>query len=694
MVGSGAFFWPVEVGPEREEGSVEISQSKPSHTHTFAEAPVCHVRSSEGHAAEDKPPTHGALITEGIDCLPGKPLHGGGNCKIDPTCFGTISIEHSQISLSVDKGTYGTEAIGAKLNALEHLIQQELGDEPPFRPWRWHPTYYQGEIKLEGGAHPAPRQRCQAPLDTIGVGVVDLNRLKAWAYQTNDDALLKALGFMSDDIDLPSPFTIHQHGAIASDGKSQNVVSRSFSTADIDIINSISEICTDLSEPSLPLFKVPKKTGTARLIQDGRSVNSRTSPPPKMGLPDLDSILSRAGTHPHMAQADAKAFFFQLPLARRYRKFFSFNLCCKRGKFETRQLTRTPMGFNHAPFGAQSVANAVARYAVALTKMPKGAIVIDPWVDNFIVAATSKEGLEEGKRALEKAFKFFNLQATWVNSNQILGLSFAPSGVCLAREFVEKALYRLREQDEMQALEAMQMMGCVMWASITTIRTPLSETYPMLQLLQKAASLHPRDMIPVEGTLKKAMSTWRRLLRRNRRYIPTTFPAATELLWTDASMSTAAAVSVAQQHANYIYTQFATSLPIYYKELLAALLGVEACGQKRPARFLLTDNQALASALAKGHSTAGGPTTNATLAHVLRNICGVAWVPTDQQLADSLTRIPRVTPNPLRTPDIKYPLYQSFYLPGGRGQKGRRGGPVLTIHNKLQQPQNCLFVHG
>ena len=530
--------------------------------------------------------------------------------------------------------------------------------------------------------------------------MVDIHRLKAWAVRTNDESLLKALAFMSDDPSLPTPFTIQPiqdgpHGVPTSD-QHQSIISRGFSPFDIGLINSISEPCSTYTEPSLPLFKVPKKTGKARLVQDGRPINARTSRPPPMGLPDLDAIISRAKSHPHMAQADAKAFFYQLPLAPRFRPFFAFSVGSLRGRFERRQLTRTPMGFNHAPFGAQAVSNAVSKFAMALTKAPPGNIFIEPWVDNFIVAATTPEGLQEGKRALARSFRFFRLQADWVPSRQVLGLSFSPSGVCLARDFVEKAMERLRDRESMTSIEVMQAMGCVMWAMITTIRHPLSETFPLLRLLQTAATANgPDDIIPLSPETRKAMATWRRLLRQNARFTSPSFPQEAPTLWTDASMSTAAAVSVFPTTARYVYTPFATQLSIFYKELLAAYLGVSEVSAPKPS-YLLTDNQALAAALAKGHSTAGGAVTNTILASVLRNICGVAWVPTDQQQADSLTRIPRALPNPLLQPCTTYRLYQSYFLPGGRGKKEREGGPILHIHNhnKPQQPQNCLFVNG
>ena len=214
-----------------------------------------------------------------------------------------------------------------------------------------------------------------------------------------------------------------------------------------------------------------------------------------MGLPDLDAIIARGASHQHMAQADAVSFFYQLPLALRLREAFTFNVGSRRGKFLPRRLTRLPMGFSHAPFVAQAVANGIYRYARSLLKIDNVSIV--PWIDNFIIQATTKEARDKAKEALKEAFRVFHVNVTWVPSNEVLGLVFSPKGVRLSRGFVEKALTALRNASTITGRKWATAMGCIIWATITTIRTPLASCYPMLQLLQKTATASPNTTFEI-----------------------------------------------------------------------------------------------------------------------------------------------------------------------------------------------------
>ena len=568
--------------------------------------------------------------------------------------------------------------------AIKHELQAG-SPGPPGDP-NWRLLYYQGEVKVEfeGGPSPHPKPRCTLPLDPIAVSTVDVEALHQWAIKSHDNDLMHVLRYIAEGLPPPFSFRTVPSRAQSGPGPAQSGVSRGFSPSDAAIINTISEPCGDLSFAPLPLFKVPKKSGKARLVQDGRTLNQAVETPPKMKLPPLDAIISRASSHPHMAQADATSFFYQLPLARRLRPLFSFNVGILRGPFSTRQLIRIPMGFSHAPYVAQTIANAICAYALSLTSMP--GISIQAWIDNFIIAAATPAALVQAKEALRAAFRHFRLQASWVSSNEVLGLNFSKTGVCLARDFIEKSLGHLRPRETMTAHQVAKMMGCIIWASITTIRVPLACFHPLLRLLQRASGTTPDTSITIGPEAAQAMSTWRDILRRNARFIPAHSNGPTDVLWTDASEVTGAAVNVRGKQASYCFYPFITSTPIFYKELLASLLGTALVQEEPP--VLLTDNQALASALAKGHCTAGGPVTNAVVAEILKKIRGVGWVPTLIQQADPMTRSPRSLPQPNLLPSQSFELYQSYFLPGGRGPKERgEGRPILSINNKLQQPK-------
>ena len=63
-------------------------------------------------------------------------------------------------------------------------------------------------------------------------------------------------------------------------------------------------------------------------------------------------------------------------------------------------------------------------------------------------------------------------------TQEILGLCFSKSGVRLSRDFIDKSLKLLRDTNEISVHKFMRAMGCIIWAMITTIRSPLAADYP------------------------------------------------------------------------------------------------------------------------------------------------------------------------------------------------------------------------
>ena len=68
------------------------------------------------------------------------------------------------------------------------------------------------------------------------------------------------------------------------------------------------------------------------------------------------------------------------------------------------------MGFSHSPFVAQTVANGIYKYARSLLNEENVSIV--PWIDNFIIQATTKEARDKAKEALKEAFRVFHVNVT------------------------------------------------------------------------------------------------------------------------------------------------------------------------------------------------------------------------------------------------------------------------------------------
>jgi hypothetical protein len=283
------------------------------------------------------------------------------------------------------------------------------------------------------------------------------------------------------------------------------------------------------------------------------------------------------------------------------------------------------------------------------------------------------------------------VQVGWLPSQEILGLCFSKAGVRLSRDFVEKALKLLRDTNEISVHKFMRAMGCIIWAMITTIRSPLAAAYPLLLLLQEAA-VKPLDAtLHVNPDARQALAGWRERLRRNPRFLLYTPEGASHHpLWSDASSQAAALCAPTTSALLWGRIPLGPDLHIFYKELLAAYAAVLVPTGHHEKPVLLTDNLPLAHAIAKGHSTRGGAVTNKIVADILERVAGVGWVPTHEQVADCLTRDPWSPPQPTQIPDTSYHLMQSYFLPGGRGGKGRRGAPIFTINNKLQQPQNSV----
>ena len=104
-------------------------------------------------------------------------------------------------------------------------------------------------------------------------------------------------------------------------------------------------------------------------------------------------------------------------------------------------------------------------------------------------------------------------------------------------------------------------MGCVMWATITTIRRPLATDYPLLELLQAAGTSTNLDAAhTVTPEARRCLSEWRGPIRLNKRFTPSPTPPMSQTLWSDASLQSAAAVKVSQTSAKYVVLSFSVPL--------------------------------------------------------------------------------------------------------------------------------------
>lgn len=109
-------------------------------------------------------------------------------------------------------------------------------------------------------------------------------------------------------------------------------------------------------------FAVAKSDQTSRSIFDGRNTSSRCVPPPPLNLPDTAEITRFYAQFPHriaMAVWDYRHYFHQIALHGRIREYFGVTVNGKSYRWQV-----LPMGWNHSPAVAQSLALGVAIQAI------------------------------------------------------------------------------------------------------------------------------------------------------------------------------------------------------------------------------------------------------------------------------------------------------------------------------------------
>ena len=141
----------------------------------------------------------------------------------------------------------------------------------------------------------------------------------------------------------------------------------------------LEEAPRDFGTNYMPLFTVPKKDETLRLIQDDRHLNEWFDRPPKMNLPRIHDVIDTLMRNEFFAQCDAKSWFYQIPLHPDTHKYFGAILGGGRGPLKYTVMTKLPMGFSWAPCIAQRISNVIMR-GVGLA-----------WVDNYIIVGRTED---------------------------------------------------------------------------------------------------------------------------------------------------------------------------------------------------------------------------------------------------------------------------------------------------------------
>jgi hypothetical protein len=391
----------------------------------------------------------------------------------------------------------------------------------------------------------------------------------------------------------------------------------------------------------LPMFTVPKKDGTLRLITDGRALNDNFEPPPSMDLPRIHDVIAYILDHQYVAQADARAYFFQFPLAPGIRTYFGVKLSDGRGTTFDAEMNRMPMGFSWAPAIAQRTSNVIVRDLGIC------------WVDNFAIAGHTS--LEFAKRREEFLSRVRQANMIVDNTDLIPTQRTTMVGVemCLVEKryrmdpaWVLKALLNWRHKGTWTARVLYEMLGMIIWHSHVT-RRPLCHLPFCFQLLgEKASALALRKLdwdqqISVPSSVETELSLAFEILAQNEWCsLEREQEDSVADIWTDASSSWYAWFAVNNKE---VIASGQGTLPeehIFYSELRSALEAItnthRALGEKRGGIKIHIDNAAAARCIERRIST--NFTANVWLAKLPKRQITVKWVSSANQEADIFTR--------------------------------------------------------
>lgn len=426
-------------------------------------------------------------------------------------------------------------------------------------------------------------------------------------------------------------------------------VSRNWDDDDMDMLEKAGVIEAGPSMLDSGAFKVAKDESWSRFILNCKFFNQLLSEGgfkiPAMGLPRLHTILAEALKFEYCATADAKSYFYQIPLHIKMQQWFGFLAGRRRGAFRRFVMKALPMGFCCAPAIAQRISNFIIKKLTDL--IPNIAAFV--WVDNFVIFAHEKGTLHAAQVALENLLKEFNIQIkAWDLSGDLLGLHFdlINKTISLQPEFVQNTLSLdawVRPQDNIAFLK---LAGSVMYANHTVMRTPLC-FFPAfmshLTVVSQAVAKGSNCVIAYSAALFNELSMLFGIIRDGLPLTPDRMPQVecTHDVWTDACTKTIAAVLELPSLdiiKTFTPSSGATIPPkkMFLAETLAVLMA--SCLWASWNLHLLTDNQIVYYALTKGHSSSALMNKFLQRIFIANNIPSWEWQSTTILRADGPSR--------------------------------------------------------
>jgi hypothetical protein len=504
------------------------------------------------------------------------------------------------------------------------------------------------------------------PLAPVTSPEFDYNVLrKWWTIVLPQPALIEMVEWISTD-SLSKILSLPEYHIDRIDDKTTRVVN-------FDIAPLLTSRTIEVLQPhqsnfiTAPVFTVPKSDGkTSRFILDGRTFDSifrkAIGAPPLMPLPQIPEVVDQILSGWNIISSnDAKSMFYQFPLHPELRKYFGFTLGVGRRR-QTKvayRMCALPMGVCFAPTFAQHVSNyfcEVVRYNVPSSIK----FVLFPWVDNFILLTNSVADDRHIRTVFDRiAAELHLIMKGWEGGAaalDALGISFdlakhsaKPTNITCDKiaSLTDSLLTSQRERSHVNNFDYIRWFGTIQWASYSTARLPLCFCPVVMEVIreicrhedwkgQSNASIRlaseitsiAKACVTVEYTPSSSLS--------NAVRSPCLEQPRYTAIWSDASTTAIAAVDTSR-HLCFSHRLLACT----HRQMCAAELAAGMCGfiTFGDADIWVTDNQAAARALSRGHSGSFGCDA------ILRSWLGsgrfpryVMWVDTACQIADSLTR--------------------------------------------------------
>lgn len=491
-------------------------------------------------------------------------------------------------------------------------------------------VHQQGRMKLR-----PRRTTCRLPLAPIVPPRLLLDRLATLSPPTAQ------LQFSLDLIQQPG-FADSIHEKLRHAERVRRHVSRHFSPADIQLLADSGTLEEGIASLVLPAFKVPKKQNDARFVVDGRRFNDLLGDMRfPTALPDIQDVADDLRDHRWVFTADARSWFYQIPICARLGSLLGVCLASRRGSYASFIHKALSMGIRPAPFIAQEIATHVANASL------EPGVIVRVWIDNFVFLSDDRAAIERTRARFLRACAKTNLvlgTCTGVGSSgEVLGMQFDEHSVSVAADTKRSLAQTLESwKQNRTARSLLQFTGTAIWVNHCIARQPLARYAPIFAEVSAAVTLAIQTDdwdIKLNATLQidQALEAWCSSLASASLRQPEADDGST--LFTDASDEAMGAVLLERDSMltfSRLFDRDEADSPIFLRELGALLEGLRwAHAQGKKPSVVCVDNSAAVAIYRKGHST--DPTANKMMADAPW-VRGIAWIPSACNISDEPSR--------------------------------------------------------